>query len=231
MNRKLIFLLIVIVLNHFIKCENDRKIDDKQSANETIEKFRKQIIPEEIKAIKLGIRSKCREAMTKKFNQCSKRFTEEATDITLSNNDNNLIISGSEYARRWPVCCIIYRHQNCIKRAIESNSFYSANLCDETDVTIAESILEKHRTMNGFCPRREHIEYQMCDSETNSFFGHNTLTTIVLLLGAMTLSMAFLLTGYVVWNIQHQNRHRLIMNKFQLLEPLEFEMISTNQLN
>ncbi|OTF72218.1 hypothetical protein BLA29_005988 [Euroglyphus maynei] len=188
-----------------------------------------------MKEIQRNISPKCQKAMAKKFYKCSKRFDEEVKNIDLINNDvNSLITSDSKYSRRWQACCIIYRHHKCIKQAIELNSFYSFMLCNDIDVTMAESILdqtEQHRITDGFCPTSEHVEFQLCDQEANNFFGHNTMTTIVLLLGAMALSMAFLLTGYIVFNIQQQHRRQLAMAKFQLLEPLEVEMISTNQLN
>lgn len=230
MHSKLIFLLFVLALIHLIKCENDRKMNDEQFTKLTSEIFRTEIIPAKMQAIQRAIRPRCLKAMAKKFDQCSKHFDEEVKNMAIDKDVDNSITSGSEYASRWPACCIIYRHHKCIKRAIELNSFYSLMLCDETDVTSAESILDQ-TDQHGFCPTNEHIEYQLCDEESNSFFGHNTLTTIVLLLGAMTLSTALLLSGYIVWTVKQQHRRQLAMAKFQLLEPLEVEMISTTELN
>ena len=90
-----------------------------------------------------------------------------------------------------------------MQQSLERISFYSFDLCDETDVTAGEEALgatEKLSQHHNFCPN-SHTEQFFCQ---DTIFTKNSLTIFVMTLGLVTVFAALLLSGsveYFFWVI------------------------------
>lgn len=147
-----------------------------------------QLMSVKMKEIQININAKCRSSMENQFIQCK---------MELEHNLQSLVAVYAEQSL-WPICCAINKYTGCMERSIQTNSFYSMMLCDENDVNIVQTIIQsidQHQITNGFCPNDQHMEYVLCDSELNRFFGHNWFTKIVLILGLVALILALISAG------------------------------------
>ncbi|UXI17674.1 Enoyl-CoA hydratase domain-containing protein 1 [Sarcoptes scabiei] len=180
-----IFLLITNMLNssaNFLT-KNSKSIET------VLNYYSKEISPNRTRLILRNIRMNCRRVIANQFLQCSSRFENES--LRLFGRELNW----KSYENKWNLCCAIYRHQQCLMQSLRMNSLHSMMLCDENDCAIGQAILDQtnpNKITEGFCPP-QHMEYKICNAENN----WNIFTSIVLMLGSISLMISIVFAGLV----------------------------------